>query len=172
MSRSLRNRTTLPRRCEIWQRAPGKFDGEPFVLQASEHTQGRARSPILIVRGELDLTSASRVRAASYIALSPEPGPSLRGYGRGGRPPSHRYIPSVPFRCRFGIPHIQFIMYGVFFFRAIHKESGKGTALLPLPPLRTGLDGFHHPAQAVCKPCVSRAGKTHRTTVVDACWLI
>jgi hypothetical protein len=51
------------------------------------------------------------------------------------------------------------------------RESGKGTTLLPLPPLRTGLDGFHHPAQAVCKPCVSRAGGTHRTTVGDACWL-
>jgi len=37
-------------------------------------------------------------------------------------------------------------------------ESGKGTALLPLPPLRTGLDGFPHPAQAVCKPRMNRAG--------------
>jgi hypothetical protein len=50
-------------------------------------------------------------------------------------------------------------------------ESVKGMALLPLPPLRTGLDGFHHPAQSVCKPSMSRTGKTHRTTVVDACWL-
>ena len=32
-------------------------------------------------------------------------------------------------------------------------ESGKEAASLPLPPLRTGLDGFHHPAQAVCKLC-------------------
>jgi hypothetical protein len=36
----------------------------------------------------------------------------------------------------------------------VHRErSGKEAASLPLPPLRTGLDGFHHPAQAVCKLC-------------------
>jgi hypothetical protein len=40
----------------------------------------------------------------------------------------------------------------VVFFRA-SEGSGKEAASLPLPPLRTGLDGFHHPAQAVCKLC-------------------
>ncbi len=48
------------------------------------------------------------------------------------------------------------------------RGSGKGTALLPLPPLRTGLDGFPHPAQAVCKLCQSRTGRTQRTDIRDS----
>jgi hypothetical protein len=51
---------------------------------------------------------------------------------------------------------------------AVLRESGKGTALLPLPPLRTGLDGFPHPAQAACKLCPSRTGRPQRTDICDS----